>query len=82
MLNKFKYENNEFIADGNGSIFYYWDINENEKKEIEQKIEIDIHSINSSLDLEEVSRLETMDHEDNFDMESSNSFNSCRPINF
>lgn len=58
MLNRFSFENNEFLPDENGLIFYFWNLTENEKKEIVEKFDIDIHSINSSLDPDEVSRLE------------------------
>jgi len=62
MLNKFKYENNEFKINDNGHIYYYWNLNEKEENEIVEKFGIDIHSINSSLDPEEVSRLETSEN--------------------
>lgn len=62
MLNRFKLTNNEFTLDENGAIFYYYNLNEFEKKEIQEKFSIDIHTINSSLDPEEVSRLETVDN--------------------
>lgn len=58
MLNRFSFENNEFLPDENGLIFYFWNLTENEKKEIVEKFDIDIHSINSSLDPDEVPRLE------------------------
>lgn len=62
MLNRYKLKHNEFIQDENGSIYYYYNLTEIEKKQIEENFTIDVHTINSSLDPEEVSRLETYDN--------------------
>jgi magnesium transporter len=61
MLKKYNFIKNEFLLDTNGPIYYYFNISEEEKLNIQKEFDIDIHSINSSLDPEEVSRLETTD---------------------
>ncbi len=61
MLKKFKFEIYELFEDENGSIYYYYGLSEKEKQEIQNTFNIDIHSINSSLDPEEVPRLEIAD---------------------
>ncbi|MFN3411546.1 MAG: magnesium transporter CorA family protein [Exilispira sp.] len=62
MLTRYRLEYNEFIQDENGFIYYYYNLTEVEKKQIQEYFTIDIHTINSSLDPEEVSRLETYDN--------------------
>lgn len=62
MVLRFNYNRNEFVKDENGLIFYYYNISEEEKLQIQNQFNIDIHSINSSLDPEEVSRIETSDN--------------------
>lgn len=58
MFAKYIIEKNDLILNENGNILYFWNLTEEEKNELQEKFGIDIHTINSSLDPEEVSRLE------------------------
>lgn len=61
MLIRYKINANTLVEDGNGPIFYYYEISDNEKEELEKILNIDSYNLQSSLDPDEVSRIEIED---------------------
>lgn len=58
MVNRFCIKNDRLIEDPNGNLFFYTNLTDQEKSELIQKYEIDEHTLNSSLDPEELARME------------------------
>lgn len=58
MLEKYQIIDNSIVKSEVGNIFYYYNIDDNEKQQISNNFSIDLHTISSALDADEVPRLE------------------------
>ncbi len=59
MLERYQIIDNLIVKSENGNILYYYAIDESEKQKIADEFSVDLHTIGSALDADEIPRLET-----------------------